>query len=95
MHILNSSGAFLNHEQRADILNREVARLVSMGWAAESVTQTQAVLFKARRIGWFWNLIFTLVTGGFWAIIWIIRILVNKGKRIVLFVDEFGNIEKR
>ena len=85
----------LTTEQRIEILNVEVARLVSQGWAAESVAGNQAVLFRARRIGWFWNLVLTLITSGLWAIIWIIRVLKNKGKRIVIYVDEFGVIRSR
>lgn len=85
----------LTTEQRAEILNVEVARLVNQGWAAESVAGTQAVLFRGRRIGWFWNLLLTLVTSGLWAIVWVIRVLKNSGDRIVIYVDESGIIRQR
>jgi hypothetical protein len=81
--------------QRSEILEAEVARMVNSGWVAESVTQTQAVLFKARRVGWFWHLVATLITSGLWAIVWIILVLKNKGDRIVIYVDNTGIIRKR
>jgi len=85
----------LTINQRVEILNVEVARLVSQGWVAESVAGTQAIMFRPRRIGWFWNILLTLVTSGFWLIIWVIRILKNKGQRIVIYVDDFGVIRAR
>lgn len=85
----------LSLAQRSEILNVEVARLANDGWATESVTQTQAVLFKVRRVGWFWNLIATLITSGLWAIIWITWVLKRKGDRIVIYVDNAGLMRKR
>lgn len=85
----------LSLTQRSEILNAEVARQINYGWSAESVTQTQAVLFKVRRVGWFWNLVLTLITGGFWLIVWVIWVLKRKGDHLVLYVDEAGIIRQR
>ena len=85
----------LTDAQRADILSREVAKYVRAGWATETVSTTQAVLIKIKRIGWFWNIILVLITGGLWLIYIIYRALNRKSTRLVLFVNELGQIEKR
>jgi hypothetical protein len=85
----------LTDAQRADILSREVAKYVRSGWATETVSTTQAVLIKTKRIGWFWNIILVVITGGLWLIYIIYRALNRKSKRLVLFVNELGQVEKR
>jgi hypothetical protein len=85
----------LTESQRADILSREVAKYVRSGWATESVSNTQAVLVKVKRIGWFFNLILVLITAGLWLIYVIYRALNRKSTRLVLFVNEFGQVERR
>lgn len=90
-----TSATTLTTDQRADILNREVSRWVSNGWGTESVTSTQAVLFKKRKARILLNLLLTVITGGLWGIVWIVLAIRGGGKRQVLFVNELGNIEKR
>lgn len=85
----------LTESQRSDILSRTVANYVRSGWATESVSSTQAVLMKVKKIGLFWNVLLTVVTGGIWLIVIIYRALNRKTKRLVLFVNELGNVEKR
>lgn len=85
----------LSEAQRAEILNGAVAGYVRKGWAAEAISGTQAVLVKTKRIGWFWNLILVLVTFGLWLIYVIYRALNRKQKRVVLFVDERGQVHTR
>lgn len=75
-------------------LDVEVARWVAQGYAVESRTESQAVLVKRRRIGWFWNTGLTLFTGGLW-LIYVVYRLVNRGAdRVVLTVDPTGRIRR-
>jgi hypothetical protein len=85
----------LTDSQRSDILSRSVATYARKGWATESLSSTQAVLVKTKRIGWFWNLILVLLTAGLWLIYVIYRALNRKTKRVVLFVTEQGKVETR
>ncbi|PJJ72330.1 hypothetical protein CLV46_1897 [Diaminobutyricimonas aerilata] len=85
----------LSEAQRAEILNTAVAGYVRKGWAAEAISGTQAVLVKTKRIGWFWNLILVLITAGLWLIYVVYRALNRKQKRLVLFVDERGQVHTR
>jgi len=85
----------LSDSQRSDILSRTVADYARKGWATESISNTQAVMVKTKRIGWFWNLILTLITAGIWLIFVIYRALNRKTKRVVLFVTEQGKVETR
>lgn len=85
----------LTESQRSDILSRTVAGYVKKGWATESVSSTQAVLVKTKRIGLFLNLFLVVITAGIW-LIWIIyRALNRKTTRLVLFVNELGVVETR
>lgn len=49
-----SPTATLSESQRSAILSREVAKYVGR-WASESVSATQAVMVKVKKIGLFWN----------------------------------------
>lgn len=89
-----SPRATLTIEQRQDILNNEIANWVRRGWVVQSLNGAQVVLYKEKRIGWFWNLILTLITGGLWAIVWIIRIINRKTYQVVINVDEYGNLTR-
>lgn len=64
-------------------LDAHVARHVARGYAVESRTASQVVLVKQRRIGWFWNTILVLVTGGLWLIYVIYRVVNRKADRVV------------
>jgi hypothetical protein len=84
-----------SESERSAILSRVVADHVKKGWATETVSNTQAVLVKVKRIGWFWNLILVIITGGLWLIYIIYRALNRKTTRKVLFVNELGIVEER
>lgn len=75
-------------------LDVEVARWVAQGYAVESRTESQAVLVKRRRIGWFWNTVLTLLTGGLW-LIYVVYRLVNRGAdRVVLTIGADGKVRR-
>ncbi len=65
-------------------LDGAVAQYVSNGWSVESRTETQAVVSRKSRIGWFWNTILSIFTGGIWLIVVLYKVLNRKVVRKVL-----------
>jgi hypothetical protein len=89
---VNPASAAMSEEARAQLLNAEVAKWAKRGWTVESVAAGQAVLSKNKRIGWFWNLILVILTGGLWLIYVVYRALNRKKLTAIITVDAFGNV---
>jgi hypothetical protein len=85
----------LEDASRAAVLNAEVAKYASKGWTVQTVSPGQAVLSQNKRIGWFWNLILCLVTGGLWLIVVIVRVVNRKKQSLIITVDQFGKVRTR
>jgi hypothetical protein len=66
------------------MLDQAVAKYVGQGWAIESRTETQAVLTRKPKLGWFWNILLTVVTGGLWLIVVFFKLVNRKVERKVL-----------
>lgn len=77
------------------VLDNQVADYAGKGWTVESRTESQVILTKKSRIGWFWNIILTFVTCGFWLIVVAYRLINRKEGRIILTADEAGNVRRR
>lgn len=82
----------LPDDARARILNAEIAGYASKGWTVQTVAAGQAVLARNKRMGWFWNLVLVIITGGLWLIYVIYRALNRKKQTLVVTVDEFGRV---
>lgn len=82
-------------EQRDALLNAEVARLASQGWTVSSVSGGQGIVQRKKRIGWFWNTILAIVTGGLWLIVVVIRVVNRKIETRVVTVDAAGVVHIR
>lgn len=87
-----SSRPTLDDASRAAVLNAEVARYANQGWEVSSVSAGQGVLQRKKRIGWFWNLILTILTGGLWLIVIIIRVVNRKIETRIVRVDAYGRV---
>jgi len=85
----------MTEDQRAGILNSEIAKYASRGWIVQHADAGQAVLSKNKRIGWFWNVILSLVTAGIWLIVIIFRLVNRKRNTLVITVDQYGKVHKR
>jgi hypothetical protein len=85
----------LTTEQRSELLNVEVARYAGKGWTVSSVTGTQAVLQRKKKIGFWLNLILSVVTGGLWLIVVLVRVINRKVESVVLLVDVTGKVSRR
>ncbi len=80
----------ISTDQQQVALSAEVARYVSRGYTAEASVGSMATLTTNKRIGWFWNTVLTLLTGGLWLIVVIYRLVNRTRYTIVLTVDPFG-----
>lgn len=76
-------------------LNAEVARYATQGWTVSSVSNGQAVLQRKKRIGWFWNIVLTLLTGGIWLIVVLVKLVNRKTETLILSVDPTGRVYAR
>lgn len=66
------------------MLDQKVAEYVSKGWAVESRSENQAVITKRSRIGFFWNTVLSVLTGGIWLLVVLYKVLNRKVERKVL-----------
>ena len=89
---VNSAAANVSEATRMQLLSAEVANYVKRGWTVETIVPGQAVLSKNKRIGWFWNLILVILTGGLWLIYVIYRALNRKKLTAIITVDEHGRV---
>lgn len=81
-------------DARAAVLNAEVARYAAKGWTVSSVTPGQAVLQRKKRIGFLLNLILSLLTGGLWLIVVLVRVINRKIESVILTVDVNGSVSR-
>jgi len=77
---------------RRAALARRLAGFTGAGWRVESQTDFQVVLVKGHRPNHVLHLILSIVTLGLWLIVWLIVALVSKERRMVLTVDEAGEV---
>ena len=65
-------------------VDQAVAQYVNKGWAVESRTDTQVVLTKKARIGWFLNTVLSVLTGGLWLLVVLYKVINRKVERKVI-----------
>jgi hypothetical protein len=78
-------------DERKEALATSVANSIAQGRRVESQSDYQAVLVKGKPVNHILHLILTLVTVGFWSLIWIALVIFGGEKREVARVDEWGN----
>jgi hypothetical protein len=81
-------------DDRRAALDRAVAQQLAVGATLESTTGTTAVLLVGKPVNHLLHLILSVLTAGLWLIVWVILILTNKRRRLVLTVGENGLIEE-
>lgn len=77
-------------DERKAVLARTIQTQIVGGARIESQTDFQAVMLKGKPINHVLHLILTLVTFGFWGIVWLVLALTGGVKRSIVSVDEFG-----
>jgi hypothetical protein len=78
-------------EERKELLARTVSGQVASGARVESQSDFQAVVVRGKSVNHVLHLILTLVTLGFWGIVWIAMAIFGGEKRSMVTVDEYGN----
>lgn len=73
-------------------MDQAVEKYVSRGYGVESRTESQVVMSKKATIGWFWNLLFTIITAGLWLLVVLYRLINRKTYRVVLTIDPDGRL---
>jgi len=79
-------------DERKALLARTVSNQVAAGWRVESQSDYQAIFVKGRHIRHILHLVLTLLTGGVWVIVWILRWAIYHERRQIANVDEYGNV---
>ena len=78
-------------DERKQILSRQIGSMLTQGRRVESQSDFQAVLLRGHAVNHILHLIITIVTLGFWGIVWIALAVLGGEKRELVQVDEWGN----
>ena len=78
-------------EDRKEALANAVATAVAQGKRIESQSDYQAIVVKGKRVNHILHLLLTLITVGFWVLVWIPLVIWGGEKREIIRVDEYGN----
>ena len=82
-------------DERQEILAREISNVVVRTVSRiESQSDYQAILVKGRRVNHVLHLILSIVTVGGWLLVWFLLLILGGEKRLILSVDDFGNLRK-
>ncbi len=79
-------------ETKKKNLAMAIQREVAAGQRVESQSDLNAILVSGKPVNHVLHLILSLVTCGAWAIVWIVLAFVGGERRIVLNVDDYGNV---
>lgn len=85
----------LDPAAREAALASAIADYSRKGWQVTSTTPGQAVLQRKKKIGLFWNVVLSFVTGGLWLLVVLYRVINRKTQTVVLVVDAYGRISER
>ena len=78
----------VSHEKLEDV----VADRVQEGWRLESQSGKVASLIKGKRVNHILHVIFSVITLGFWAIIWMNVVAWGGERRLTLKVESDGSV---
>jgi hypothetical protein len=78
----------------SSILDAELASHVRVGWAVESRSDTMAVVVSSSTPNHVLQLLLTLITCRFWAVVWIFIALTSRTNRIALVVNPDGTVTR-
>ena len=86
-----TSDARKTTDERKELLARHVSMQITQGWRVESQGDFQSVLIRGQKVNHLLHLILSLVTIGFWGLIWIAFVAFGGEERELVQVDEWGN----
>ena len=64
------------------------------GWRVESQTDVNAILAKGKRTSHGLHIFLSIITAGLWLFVWGPLWYMNREQRLILNVDEYGNITR-
>lgn len=79
-------------EVRKRALAQAIQREVAAGARVESQSDESAVLVKGKPTNHLLHFIITMFTCGLWAFVWPVVWYVNREQRVLLSVDDYGNV---
>ena len=82
-------------DERKAILSQHVQQAVGRGMRVDTQSDTMAVVVSGKPVNHILHLILTIVTVGFWGIVWLILVIAGGEKREMITVDEYGNVLKQ
>jgi hypothetical protein len=85
----------VTRDQAAALLAAEVQRAVAAGGRVEHATDLTAVIVHGQRPSHVLHLLLSVVTAGLWLVVWLLAAVTNRPVRVLLAVDECGNITRR
>ncbi len=65
---------------------------ISKGWRIESQGQFHAVIVKGGQVNHILHLLLTILTGGFWIIVWLFLVVFGGNERRMIYVDARGYV---
>ena len=78
-------------DERKAILQQKIIQHVGIGYKVETQTDFQVVLSRGGKVNHILHLLLSILTAGFWLIIWLLLAMFSRRKLMTLSVDEFGN----
>ena len=85
----------LSVEERQEILQREIAKLVAKGYQVQSSSATMAVLSKKKKIRLITHILIAVITFGIWLLVPLWQMINRKQNMLTVLVDEFGSVRKK
>jgi hypothetical protein len=82
-------------DERRLILAQQIQMAIARGGRVESQGDAMAVVVYGKPVNHILHLLLTLLTAGFWLIVWIILVLSGGEKRWMITVDESGNVQNQ
>ncbi len=81
-------------DTRRALANAVASECARNGWRVESQTDVNAILAKGKRTSHGLHLVLSILTLGIWLLVWPVVWYLNREKRLVLNVDQYGNITR-
>lgn len=75
-------------------LNGAIAAAAKEGWTVSTVNGSSAVLQRRKKIGFWGNAIASLLTGGLWLLVVLMRLINRKTETLVLSVGVDGKVHR-
>ncbi len=83
-----------NVDTKRALANAVAGECARGGWRVESQTEVNAILAKGKRTSHGLHIFLSIITAGAWLLVWGPLWYFNREQRLILNVDEYGNITR-